>query len=60
MIQEINKSGINYPASIHYNGCELITVKIDTQQKVHLLNSACLITFGVIKGLAMKSKVSRA
>lgn len=31
MIQEINKSGINYPASIHYNGCELITVKINTR-----------------------------
>ena len=31
MIQEINKSGINYPASINYNGCELITVKIHTR-----------------------------
>lgn len=30
MIEEINKSGINYLAKINYNGCELITVEIDT------------------------------
>lgn len=31
MIEEINKSGINYLVNINYNGCELITVKIDTR-----------------------------
>jgi hypothetical protein len=30
MIEEINKCGINYLAKINYNGCELITVEIDT------------------------------
>lgn len=30
MIEEINKSGINYLANINYNGWELITVEIDT------------------------------
>ena len=30
MIEEKNKCGINYLAKINYNGCELITVQIDT------------------------------
>lgn len=29
MIEEINKSGINYLAKINYNECKLITVEID-------------------------------